>query len=133
MRTISTPETSLASGCRGSECATSRPRLSTTYTSKTPPPVLVVISRIGCRLATASTTPATLPAANTGSPSTTTGSCSEGETIGTEIIGVPCWPRWNASSSCSRSRASCSASPDCAPLPVVSTTLTNTMLPVAFR
>ena len=37
MRTISTPEKSAASAWRGSECATSRPRLSTTYTSKTPP------------------------------------------------------------------------------------------------
>ena len=102
------------------------PRLSTTYTSKRPPPPLCfVIVRIGCRLATARTTPSTRPAMVTGSPMTTTGSCSDSETTGTEIMALPCCPRWKASASCSWSLASPTrSSPDWAPMPVGSTTLT---------
>ena len=55
------------------------------------------------------------------------------ETIGTEIIGVPPWPRRNASRSCSTSRGSCRERPDCVPFPFTSTTLRKTKLMVRPR
>ena len=53
----------------------------------------MVIWRIGWRLKTPSTTPITRPSAMTGSPITIIGSFIAMDTIGTEIIGVPCSPR----------------------------------------
>jgi len=119
--TIGTFEKSAASGCAGSECAMMRPRGSTRYTWVAPLDS-VVIARIGCRLATPSTTPSTRPCHLTGSPITITGSWSESETTGTETIGVPLWPRWKPSWSCSCSLLSWRSSPATAAIPPVSTT-----------
>jgi hypothetical protein len=124
-RTISTfIQSSSPSSREGSECATRRPRPSTTYTSKRPPwPISRVMLHSRPRLATASTTPITCSPERTGSASAITGSCSEREKMGWLTMGRPCSPRSTPSCSSCSMAGSLSWMPERAPEPVASTTL----------